>query len=172
MPQTHLDNSVRAFFYQIILLSSKVSTSSDVSDVIEEFYASHLTSKIAVVEIDSILRSVGIYKIGKEGRECYILKKVKNRIADEDSSQILNAGMNLISRILYRDQLQQKIDRENNRETAMELKSEMELLNQEISNRNSRQNLLSIQLRAGIISDIIAVKENPSTSTLDLIDTQ
>lgn len=152
-------------------MSSKASTSADVSEVIEKFYASHFTSKMAVVEIDSILQSIGIYKIGKEGMESYILKKIKNKISAEDTSPILNAGINLITRILYREELQRKITSQTYQDIEEELQREIEFLNEEISNRISWQNLLLTQFREQIASDTISLDEHiASTNSFDLKD--
>ena len=171
MKQLDFDKSVRAFFFQIVLISSKVSSSADVSEIIEKFYASHFTSKMAVVEIDSILQSIGIYKIGKEGMESYIFKKIKNKISAEDTSRILNAGINLITRILYREELERKIISQTYQDIEMELKSEIEFLQDEISNRISWQNSLLTQYREQIVSSTISLDEHiTSTNSFDLKD--
>ena len=111
MTQSDCDNTVRALFYQILLMSSKDSIPADVTDVIATFYDSHNLSKAVRLEIDTILQSAGIYKIGKEGTVTYIFKVLKNyKLSNDDSSRLFNAARDLITRILFREELQQQLD--------------------------------------------------------------
>lgn len=144
MPQSHLDNTVRALFYQILLMSSKNSIPADVTNIIATFYVSHNLSKAARLEIDTILQSAGIYKIGKEGTAIYIFKVLKHyKLSNDDSSRLFNAARDLITRILFREELQQQLDllKIGIHSRDVELKNEIRFLEDDIACRIESHNL-------------------------------
>ncbi len=144
MTQPHLDNTVRTLFYQILLMSSKDSIPVDVTYVIATFYDSHNLSKAARLEIDTVLQSAGIYKIGKEAAVTYIFKVLKNyKLSNDDSSRLFNAARDLITRILFREELQQQLDllKLDIFSRDVELKNEIRFLEDDIACRIESHNL-------------------------------
>lgn len=137
MTQSDFDKSVRVLFYQIVLMPSKVSGPADVTGEIQAFYESYNLTNPAIAQIDSILHSVGIDKEVRQDTEFYIFNKITNHFNVEDSSKILNEAINLIKRILKREELQYMITYGICLNSESDVLYEIDFLNKEINSHIS-----------------------------------
>ena len=144
MPKPQIDKSVKSLFYKILLITSKDLVPTDISNIIVTFYEKYGVSDSACFEIEEILQSVGIYKIGKEGMMSYVFKISSTyKLSNEKASRILNVACDLITKILLREELKAEkyLLKDDSTSQNPELEKQINHLDQEIAARFEIHNL-------------------------------